>query len=73
MMICETGVGEGFSKPRFVNSVYWNVKTIYSEIRGLAWWSMQWTSPLGHSADTRITSSKKALDALIENLNDDYF
>jgi hypothetical protein len=73
MMICETGVNESRVKPAYINNVYSSIKNDFRELRGIAWWSEKWKTPLGFDADTRITSSMKALNALRENLKDDYF
>jgi len=72
-MICETGMDNLRYKPRWVTSGLGSMKSQLPGIKGVSFWSMQWSYGRISNFDSRIDSSSEALQAYKLVVQDPYF
>ena len=71
-MIAETGMNEIDYKPDWVRAAFKVVKEDFPGFKALTWWSEDWSSSTS-GMDTRIDTSRAALQAFREGISDPYF
>lgn len=72
-MICETGMDDISYKPKWVTNGFNTLKTSLNAIKGVAFWSENWSYGGVTSFDSRIDTSPEALAAYREAVSDPYF
>jgi len=72
-MICETGMDNLRYKPRWVASGLGSMKSQLPGIKGVSFWSMNWSHSRINNFDSRIDSSPEALKAYKSVVQDPYF